>query len=202
LVLGLTATSAALWWAPPLVFSSSVVEGRVLNPETVALPVGPTASFAVLRVYAYPQGKPVQLWNQTLPKEKLLLETKKGTVELAPPPWKGWRDHPGVLWSSGPVWKTYETLEGLPAVSEIPGWREATTSRGFTVTYRSLFQGDPVVLENPQTENAKLWRGTRASIQAGHRFAARVAAGMLLLFSMGVGWATVLFTRGRWAQHG
>jgi hypothetical protein len=178
------------------------VEGRVLNPETVVLPIGPKVSFAVLRVYVYPQGKPVQLWNQTLPRKQLLLETKKGTVELAPPTWGGWRKHPGVLWSSGPVWKTYETLEGLPAVSGIPGWREAETSRGFSVLYWTLLQGDHVVVEDPQTENAQLWRGTIASIQAGHRFAAKVAGGTLLVFSMGIGWATVLFTRGRWAQHG
>jgi hypothetical protein len=201
LVLGLAATSAALWWAPPLTFSSNVVEGRVLNPATVELPFGPKVSYAVLRVYVFPRGKPVQLWNESLPMAELLLETEKGTVQLALPPWEGWRHHPGVLWFSGPVWKTYETLEGLPVLSEIPGWREATTSRGFNVSYKRLLQGDHVVVEDPETKNARLWRGSLASVQAGHRLATRVAGGMLLVVSMGIGWATVLFTRGRWSLH-
>ena len=79
LVLGFAATSAALWWAPPLAFSSNVVEGRVLNPETVVLPFE-NVSFAVLRVYVFPRGKPVQLWSESLPRTELLLEPKKPTV--------------------------------------------------------------------------------------------------------------------------
>ena len=202
LVLGLSATSAALWWAPPLTFSSNVVEGRVLNPETVVLPFGPNASFSMLRVHVFPQGKPVQLWNSSVPKEGLLLETKFGTVRVVPPRWEGWRRAPGARWSSDPWGRTFETLEGLPVVSEIPGWREADTSRGYRVDCRPLSKGDWVVIEDPHTKNARLWPGTMASIQTGHRFSARIAGGILLLVSTGLGWATVLFTRGTRTQRG
>ncbi len=198
----LSGTSAALWWAPPLSLSSNVVEGRVLNPSTQVLPFGPPASFALLRVYVFPKGKPFQLWLGAVPKEGLLLETEKGAVEVDLPPWWGWKDQPGVLWSQDPGWEDFETLEGLPVVSKIPGWREATTSRGFRVQYKPLFQGDWVVVEDAHTENARLRHGSLASIKAGHRLAGRVAGGMLLVVSMGIGWATVLFTRGRWDQPG
>jgi hypothetical protein len=99
---------------------------------------------------------------------------------------------PGEHWIFESDRADFTTLDRVPIVESAPRWRTLEHHNGFSVYAKVVRPGDHVILERSATGFARLWKGTRESVEGNDAQVRAAGTHKLLLAALVAGLAAAV----------